>query len=181
MLKKITSKNNFIFLFLDVPHEKRNSLGIASGESVLLSIYENDSFYFTTDINLIDYDSILKFEEPTVLESKFFELIKSEKEVKYTKSIVNEYEIGKYIHYLPKIKYTQKILDNHIIIRGEIKYPDNIYGRDIPTVFLDDEIIPLIDNSFFEYSIRNDNTISKLDFKLDLPKQMVTRSYKLKK
>lgn len=181
MLKKITSKNGFVFLFVDIPHEQRNNAGIASGESVLLSIYENDSYYFTTDINLIGYDSIKETEYPTELEKAFFELLRTEKELKYKRSLVDEYDIAKYVHYLPKVKYTQKVVDNNILIRGEIKYPDNIYDREVPTVLLDDEKIPLIDETYFEYTIGSDSSEEKLAFILDLPKQVVTRPYKIKK
>lgn len=181
MMKKITSRNGFIFLFNDIPHESRNKMGIASGESVLLSIYENDSYYFHSDINLITYDSIISTEEPTDLEIKFFNLLKDKREIKYKKILVDEYNISMYVHYLPKIKYTQSIKDNKIIIHGQIKYPVNIYEIEIPTIILDDNVVPLIDNYSFEYQIDLNSTIEKLDFKMDLPKQVITRSYKLKR
>ncbi len=181
MIKKITSDNGFVFLFLDIPHKQRNNLGIASGESVMLSIYENDSYYFSSDINLIQYNSIAKYEEPTKLELKFFEHLREEKVVKYKRSLVDEFEIGQYVHYLPKVKYTQTNLDDHILIRGEITYTDNIYDREVPTILLKDEVIPLIDETYFEHLITKDTAEVKIDFKLDLPKQTITRSYKLKK
>lgn len=181
MLQKITSKNGFVFLFIDIPHTQRNNAGIASGESVLLSIYENDSYYFTTDINLIGYDSIIKTEEPTELEEAFFKLLREEKELKYKRALVDEYEIAKYVHYLPKVKYTQTISDDNILIRGDIKYPDNIYDREVPTILLNDEIIPLVDESYFEYVLDINSDLEKIDFKLDLPKQVVTRPCKIKK
>ena len=37
-LKKITSKNGHVYLFKDIQHKQRNELGIASGQSVLISI-----------------------------------------------------------------------------------------------------------------------------------------------
>ena len=181
MLQKITSVRGHVFLFVDIPHDQRNKLGIASGESVLLSIYENDSYYFTTDINLIGYEDIAYTEEPTELEIKFFELLRSEKELKYKRLLVNEYQISKYVHYLPKIKYTQSTQDDKIFIRGDIKYPETIYKRDVPTILLDDEIIPLIDESYFEYVLDANLDVEKINFKLDLPKQIVTRPCKLKK
>lgn len=180
MLQKITSINGFVFLFVDIPHTQRNNASIASGESVLLSIYENDSYYFTTDINLIGYDSITKTEEPTELEKNFFELLRVEKELKYKRALVDEYEIAKFVHYLPKIKYTQSLQENKIFIRGDINYPENIYEREAPTILLDDEVIPLINESYFEYVLDANLGLEKVNFKLDLPKQTVTSACKIK-
>ncbi|MGM0178263.1 hypothetical protein [Enterococcus sp. AZ159] len=59
-LKKITSKNGHVYLFKDIQHKQRNELGIASGQSVLISIFEPDPFYFTEDIQLIHYKDIVK-------------------------------------------------------------------------------------------------------------------------
>ena len=184
MINKITSNTGLVFLFKDIPHEQRNKVGIASGESVLLTIYENDSYYFTTDINLIAYDAIIKTEEPTPSEIDFFELLRNEekKELKYKRALVDEYDIAKYVHYLPKIKYSQELKDNKIVIKGEVKYPTNsIHEREIPTILLNEEIIPLIDETYFEHAIDQDFDEEKIEFKLDLPKQTVTRAYKIKK
>lgn len=100
MIKKITSKTGLVFLFNEIPNQQRNKLGIASGESILLTIYENDSYYFSTNINLIAYDAIIKTEDPTLLEIDFFELLRNEekRELKYKRALVNEYEISKYGH-----------------------------------------------------------------------------------
>ncbi|AFM69167.1 hypothetical protein ACJZQ5_000298 [Enterococcus hirae] len=181
MLKKITSKNGSVFLFLEIPHTQRNNLGIASGESILLSIYENDSFYFTTDIPLIKYESIVFTEEPTDLEKEFFYFAKEKKEIKYKHSLVKQFEIEKYIHYLPKVKYTQKNINNEIQIIGEIKYQNNIHPKEVPEILLNNEVIPLRDEKYFEYKLDANNNMEKLDFKLNLPKQIITRSYKIKK
>lgn len=180
MIKKITSKNNLIFLFNDIPHEQRNSSGIASGESVLLSIYENDTFYFTTDINLIKYDSILSTEEATQLEIAFFNFMSEIKEVKYSATLVREYDIFRYIHFLPKVSYSQFIEDENIIIRGNLSFKETIYKNDIPKILLDDKEIELIDKSYFEHIISKNSPDKQFNFKLDFPKQTVTRSYKIK-
>lgn len=82
MLKRIVSKNNNTFLFEDIPNKIRNGIGIASGESILLSIYENDSFLFSIDINLIHYADIAIEEDPSELEKDFFEFMREKNEVK---------------------------------------------------------------------------------------------------
>lgn len=181
MLKKITSKNGFVFLFIDNHNEKLKGLGIASGESVLLSIYENDKFYFSNNINLIKYESILLTEEPTKLEKKFFELMKENKEMKSKRSLVNEFEISKYIHYFPKITYKQSINDGKILVQGTVKYPENIYEREVPKILLNNESIPLNEGKYFEYIVDFSMVGKKLNFMMDLPKQTVLRAYTVKK
>lgn len=183
MIKKITSKTGLVFLINEIPNQQRNKLGIASGESILLTIYENDSYYFTTDINLISYDAIIKTEEPTPLEIDFFELLRNEekRELKYKRTLVNEYEISKYVHYLPKIKYTQELIDDQILIKGEIKYPQNsIHEKEVPNIMLDDEVIEVTDETHFQIYTDFENVGSKIEFKMDLPKQVVTKPYKVK-
>lgn len=181
MIKKITSENNLVFLFKDIPNEQRNSFGIASGESVLLSIYENDMFYFTTDINLIRYDSIVKIEDASPLEIEFFNLLKDVKQIKYTVGLIKEYDIYKYIHFLPRVKYSQYSKDREIVIRGDISFKETIYPNEIPKILLDDELeIELIDDTYFEYVVSEDLVGEKIQFKLDLPKQTVSRAYKVK-
>ena len=98
-LKKITSVNGTVYLFNDIPHEQRNTNGIASGQSVLMSIYEPDPYYFTEDIQLIRYADIAITENASSKEEKFFEYIKLNSPVAYKKKLVNDYEISDYIHY----------------------------------------------------------------------------------
>ena len=181
-LRKITSKNNDIFLFIDIPDERRNSLGIASGESVLLSIYDSDSFQYTQDINLIRYDSIQSSESPTDKEEEFFELVKKEGELKYKKALVNEYGITNYIRYLPKITFKQETIDSHIVITGTLKNANSksVHAFEIPTISVKNDILPLNDELQFEYTLPVGAKNDKVEFQLDLPKQVLTRSYKLK-
>lgn len=183
MIKKITSKTGLVFLFNEIPNQQRNKLGIASGESILLTIYENDSYYFSTNINLIAYDAIIKTENPTPLEIDFFELLRNEekRELKYKRALVNEYEISKYVHYLPKIKYTQELLNGLILIKGEIKYPQNsIHEKEVPNITLDDDVIEVTNDTHFQIFTDLEKVGSKIEFKMDLPKQVVTRAYTIK-
>ena len=183
MIKKITSKTGLVFLFNEIPNQQRNKLGIASGESILLTIYENDSYYFSTNINLIAYDAIIKTENPTPLEIDFFELLRNEekRELKYKRTLVDKYEIDKYVHYLPKIKYTQNLLDGQIVIKGEIKYPQNsIHEKEVPSIILNDEIIEVTNDTHFQIVTSLEKVGSKIEFKMDLPKQIVTKPYKVK-
>lgn len=181
-LKKITSNNNDIFLFIDIPDERRNNLGIASGESVLLSIYDSDSFLYTRDINLIRYDAIQVSEGPTDEEIEFFKLVKELGEVKYKKSLVDEYHVTNYIRYLPRLTFKQENTDDHVTITGTLKNanPDSIHSFEIPTVLVDGSELPLNENLQFEYRLPVAAKIDKIEFQLDFPKQVLTRSYKLK-
>ena len=182
LLKKITSSTNNVFLFEDIPNERRNNLGIASGESVLLSIYDSDSFYFTKDINLISYSEIVKEESPSDLEIAFFELVKKEKEIKFKKKIVDEYQIGNYIRYLPKITFKQQKKDTTLLITGTIKNPnpESIHEFELPKISFNGNVLPLDENMQFKCLIPNEKTPEKLEFTLDFPKQSLVRSYKVK-
>lgn len=181
-LKKITSKNNDVFLFIDIPDERRNSLGIASGESVLLSIYDSDSFHFAHDINLIKYEAILASEIPTDKEVEFFKLVKEERELKYKKSLVDDYQITNYVRYLPRLTFKQEIIDNHIIITGTLKNanPKSVHSFEIPSISVNSVELPLNDKLQFTYTLPSETKIDKVEFQLDLPKQVLVRSYKLK-
>ncbi|XBG72459.1 hypothetical protein V4S28_09450 [Enterococcus cecorum] len=147
-MKRITSKNNLIYLFNEIPHKERNAVGIASGQSVLLSIYENDKFYFTEDINLIRYEDILLVEEPTPSEKIFFEFMAHEKEVKYTVSLIKKYGLSHYIHYLPKVKLSTSYDGTSFSIIGNLEYKDSIHKKEIPIVSINNEIINVIDDRF---------------------------------
>ncbi|AGY81100.1 hypothetical protein [Carnobacterium inhibens] len=179
-MKKITSKNNNTYLFQDVPHTGRNSLGIASGKSVLLSIFEGESYNITEDVNLIHYSEILKEEVPTDLENEFFSILKKNKQVKYKKALIDKYQLGNYVHYLPKVKYTQEIVGEKLIIKGNIIYVKSMYKIEAPTVKLDDIILPLESDNTFIYSMDIPTEETKLDFILELTKQIITKSYKVK-
>lgn len=181
-MKKITSVNGLIFLFKDIPDQRRNKLGIASGESVLLSIYENDTFFFSNDVNLIKYSNILKEENPTDLEIDFFNRIKQEKEMKYKRSLVDEYKIAKYVHYLPRVTFKQKqISDEELEIIGNIRYPESIYDKDIPIISIDDKVLPLNDDSQFKHLVSPiPKKGEKVTFSLDLSKQLIARACVIK-
>ncbi|WP_413538707.1 hypothetical protein [Enterococcus malodoratus] len=181
-MKKITSVNGFVFLFNDVPHKQRNKLGIASGESILLSIYENDTFFFSSDVNLIKYKNIINEEAPTPLEIDFFNMVKEAKEVKYKKSLVEEYGITKYVHFLPKVSFKQEILsENELEVTGIIRYPESIHENDVPVISIDQTVLSVDDESRFKYILSPiPSKGGKITFTLDLPKQIITRSYKIK-
>ncbi|MFC7056812.1 hypothetical protein ACFQOY_13855 [Enterococcus alcedinis] len=101
--------------------------------------------------------------------------------MKYKRALVNEYEIAKYVHYLPKIKYTQELIDDQILIKGEIKYPqDSIHEKEVPNIMLDDEVIEVTNDTHFQIYTDLENVGSKIEFKMDLPKQVVTKPYKVK-
>lgn len=180
MLNKITTIGGSVYLFIDIPHEIRNRNNIASGESVLLTIYENDKFYFSSDINLVNYDSIISKEKPTDKEKEFFEYVKEEKEVKLNKALLNEYGIAQYIRYLPKITYKQEKVDNNYLIKATIRYTESIHPLEIPRILIDDKEIPLINNNEFEYLVEDGQPGQILSFTMDLPKQEFTRSYTIK-
>lgn len=107
--------------------------------------------------------------------------LRDKKELKYKRSLVDEYGIADYVHYLPRITYTQTYsADEKTIIKGKIKYPENIYEREVPSISLDSEPVELINDTYFEYTIDLDDEREELKFKFELPKQTMTRTYKLK-
>ncbi|EOI57388.1 hypothetical protein [Enterococcus gilvus] len=181
-MKKITSKNGFTFLFEEIPHERRNKLGIANGESVLLSVYENDIFMFSNDINLIKYENIVKTENPTNLEIEFFNMVKQEKEIKYRKSLVDQYEITKYVHFLPRVSFKQETISkDKLEITGTIRYLESIYEKEVPIVSIDGLVLTIDSNSQFKFDLSPiPNKGDKIKFTFDLPKQLITRSYEIK-
>ena len=81
--KENNFKNGHVYLFKDIQHKQRNELGIASGQSVLISIFEPDPFYFTEDIQLIHYKDIVKTESVSSKENEFFEYVKQNSPVAY--------------------------------------------------------------------------------------------------
>lgn len=178
-MKRITSKNNLIYLFNEIPHKERNAVGIASGQSVLLSIYENDKFYFTEDINLIRYEDILLVEEPTPSEKIFFEFMAHEKEAKYTVSLIKKYGLSHYIHYLPKVKFS--ILDDgtSFSIVGNLEYKDSIHNKEIPIVSINNEIIDVVDDGF-TYTCDKPAQNTKYTFQLDFDKQSISKNFEYK-
>lgn len=181
-MKKVTSKYGFTFLFKEIPNESRNKLGIASGESVLLSVYENDVFLFSDDINLIKYESIVKTETPTELEIDFFEMLRQKKKIKYKKSLLDEYGITNYVHFLPRVSFKQeKISEDKLEITGTIRYLESIYEKEIPIVSIDGSILAVDSNSQFKYTLCPiPNKGEKIKFMFNLPKQLISRLYEIK-
>ena len=178
-MKRITSKNNLIYLFNEIPHKERNAVGIASGQSVLLSIYENDKFYFTEDINLIRYEDILLVEEPTPSEKIFFDFMAHEREAKYTVSLIKKYGLSHYIHYLPKVKFSTLDDGTSFSIIGNLEYKDSIHKKEIPIVSINNEIINVIDDRF-TYTCDKPAQNTKYTFQLDFDKQSVSKNFEYK-
>ncbi len=152
---------------------------IAKGQSILLSIYEPDNFYYRENIQLINYDDILKKEPASKKEIEFFELLKNVKTIKLSKKVISEYCLSEYIHFLPKVKLSSSVSNSDIIIIGQYKPVDS---SEIPIITsdLNDTIILDINNSF-EYIIPQTSIInSQIKFSFELEKQTFTRSIKIK-
>ncbi|MBO1084939.1 hypothetical protein [Enterococcus mundtii] len=177
-MKKITSVSGQIFLFKEIPNKRRNEMGIASGESVLLSIYENDQFYFSQGVNLIKYKNISKEEVPTNLEIDFFKLVREAKELKYKKSLVKEYGIEQFIHYLPKITFKQvRLSSEQIEITGSIRYPESVHEKEVPIVYFKKQELPLEEDTYFTKIISPiPKNKEKIPFTFQLSKQVITKS-----
>lgn len=177
MLTKITSKNGFIFLI------KPNNLNdeIITGESVLLSIFEPDPFYFMTDIKIIKQNDISKIENPSISEQAFFDYMKLKKELKFSKKEINDYELSNYINYLPKINFKQLNENNKIIIKGSYKDVSFLQLNTDPIITIENKQIMLDQSNNFFYEVCNVDTTETLTFEFDLPKYKLKRSYKLNK
>ena len=145
-LKKITSVKGTVYLFNDIPHEQRNKNGIASGQSVLMSIYEPDPFYFTEDIQLIRYADIAITENASSKEEKFFEYIKLNSPVAYKKKLVNDYEISDYIHYAPQLKFKHNLVDGVLTIEGELKDRNSKFPIQNPYIYVGNSKDEYVDN-----------------------------------
>jgi len=185
-IEKITSIHGNTFLFIDIPHEQRNKLGIASGQSVLLSIFEPDSFYFTEDVQLIQYESIISREEPTEKEISFFEYVRNNSPVKYQKTMIDKFEISKYIHYAPQIKYKYEWKGDSLNIIGEIKDKNILTPLENSTIYVekDTNSIPVDNENRFYYTVNNvDKELEsfKVEFILRTSKSEFVRSFSMKK
>lgn len=184
-LKKITSKNGHVYLFKDIQHKQRNELGIASGQSVLISIFEPDPFYFTEDIQLIHYKDIVKTESVSSKENEFFEYVKQNSPVAYKKKISDSYSISEYINYAPQLKFKYIIKDNILTITGEVKDRNVNFPISQPYVYVDkpENEIPLDNNLKFQYVV-NDFDIHapeyKISFILGTSKAEYGRSFNMK-
>ena len=192
-LKKITSVNGTVYLFNDIPHEQRNTNGIASGQSVLMSIYEPDPFYFTEDIQLIRYTDIAITENASSKEEKFFEYIKLNSPVAYKKKLVNDYEISDYIHYAPQLKFKHNLVDGVLTIEGEIKDKNSKFPIQNPYIYVgnpkdenvDDpkDVVELDEQYRFKYVVKGIDETSdelKVPFVLGTSKAEYGRSFNMK-
>lgn len=90
-LIKVISKNE-VYIVEQKESAKRSN-GILYGNAVRTSINKTDSYYFATDIQIIHKDSILTTEEVSNDESMFFEWLRSEKEVPFSRKLVNLYTL----------------------------------------------------------------------------------------
>lgn len=176
MLTKITSKNGLTFLL----NPTDPNADILTGESVLLSIYEPDNFYYQTNINIIKRKHILKEEEPTESEELFFYYMKSQKEINFSKTIIKEYNLVKYINFLPKIKFKKEIINNIEILIGHYKDPSYSQLNTNPKISIDNQDIILNEDGTFTYDLTHISKPATLIFNFDLPKYSLNRSYKYK-
>jgi hypothetical protein len=184
-LKKITSVNGTVYLFNDIPHEQRNTNGIASGQSVLMSIYEPDPFYFTEDVQLIRYADIAITENASSKEEKFFEYVKQNSPVAYKKKIVDDYEISDYIHYAPQLKFKHNLVDGVLTIEGEIKDRNSKFPIQNPYIYVGNpkDEVELDEQYHFKYVVEGINEISdelKIPFVLGTSKAEYGRSFNMK-
>jgi hypothetical protein len=184
-LKKITSVNGTFYLFNDIPHEQRNTNGIASGQSVLMSIYEPDPFYFTEDVQLIRYADIAITENASSKEEKFFEYVKQNSPVAYKKKIVDDYEISDYIHYAPQLKFKHNLVDGVLTIEGEIKDRNSKFPIQNPYIYVGNpkDEVELDEQYHFKYVVEGINEISdelKIPFVLGTSKAEYGRSFNMK-
>lgn len=184
-LKKITSVNGTVYLFNDIPHEQRNTNGIASGQSVLMSIYEPDPFYFTENVQLIRYTDIAITENASSKEEKFFEHVKQNSPVAYKKKIVDDYEISDYIHYAPQLKFKHNLVDGVLTIEGEIKDRNSKFPILNPYIYVGNpkDEVELDEQYQFKYVVEGINETSdelKIPFVLGTSKAEYGRSFNMK-
>lgn len=106
MIKKIYTKKH-VFLIDEVNNEYQNDSYY--GYNLLLSIYvglnkskktQSGSFVFENKpIRVARQEDVIKEEEPTELELKFYDLIKKEKIIGYSNKIIKDYQLEEYIIY----------------------------------------------------------------------------------
>lgn len=106
MIKKIYTKKH-VYLIDEVTNEYQNDAYY--GNNLLLSIYvgineskktQSGSFVFENKpIRVVRKEDVIKEEEPTELELKFYNLIKKEKTIGYSKKIIKDYQLEEYIIY----------------------------------------------------------------------------------
>lgn len=113
-MKKIKTKKH---VFLVNEKESKGNDDCIYGQSLLLSIYvhintktkgKTGSFMYSEFIGrIVRHEDVVSIEEPTENELAFYEYIKEHKDVPYSRKIVEEYDIEKYIVYIdvqPKVK-----------------------------------------------------------------------------
>ncbi|MGO3049926.1 hypothetical protein CD110_12375 [Staphylococcus casei] len=106
-MKKIITKKH-VFLI-----DEKESIGnddCVYGKSLLLSIYvhvntktkgKTGSFIYSEFVGrIVRHDDVVAIEDLTDKEIEFFEYVKKRKEVPYSKKIVEEYDVEKYIIYV---------------------------------------------------------------------------------
>lgn len=116
-LYRVTSKSDFVWLVKIV--EDNNV--ILGEESVFLSVYDTDGWSYQTGLRLVHKEQVASIVEATPIEEDFFNLVKSKQELKYSKKIVDEFEITQYIHYSPKVSYEYQLNDTVLKITGFIQ------------------------------------------------------------
>lgn len=106
-MKKVITKKH-VFLVNEV--ESNGNDDCIYGQSLLLSIYvhvntktngKTGSFIYSESIGrIVRHEDVVSIEDPTYNEIEFYKYIKEHKEIPYSKRIVEEYNLEKYIIYV---------------------------------------------------------------------------------
>ncbi len=106
-MKKVITKK---YVFLVNEKESKGNDDCIYGQSLLLSIYVHvntktkgktgNFFYSEFAGRIVRHEDVIAIEKPTDNELAFFEYVKKRKEVPYSKKIVEEYDVEKYIIYI---------------------------------------------------------------------------------
>ncbi|UFA56444.1 hypothetical protein [Staphylococcus aureus] len=106
MIKKIFTKKH---VFLVIEDENHNHTDAVFGKSILLSIYvgvnkktaskSGQFIYLDRSKRIVRHADIVKTEPANENDVNFYNLLKKEKEVVYSKKLVNKYNLENYIIY----------------------------------------------------------------------------------
>ncbi|MDT1957391.1 hypothetical protein MX629_03020 [Carnobacterium divergens] len=102
MIQKIRTSNNYIWLIENLEIKNEAIIGNAVVLSRKLVVSElgskmYDNYYFSQNIRLIYLNKIVEYLTPTRKELEFFELLRKEKELPFTKKIANQFNIMEYV------------------------------------------------------------------------------------
>lgn len=102
MIQKIRTSNNGIWLIEHLATKDETLIGnaVVLSKKVVVSELGSkmyDHYYFSQNIKLIYLNKIVAYLAPTKKELEFFELLRTERELPFTKKLAHQFHITEYV------------------------------------------------------------------------------------